>query len=298
MNKIISKRYLFAVSLIIMLSGCKSHVLEKQGDRQDHYPTLQNTQTLLFIHGMYLTSESWEAWQAYFEAEGFTTVAPDWPLHELSVTELNALHPDPILGELQLSDVVDHYREALAQLEEKPIAIGHSMGGLIAQILLEENLIAGAIALNSAPPFGVISVEPQFLKANWPMLNPIHSASTPIQMGFEHFQYAFANGMELEAQQAAYDQFMVPESRRVGRATTTSAAKINTDVSRGPLLIISGGIDRTITPSLNYTNFQIYDNSPAITDYKQFPNRNHWTTGDTGWQTVAAYSLDWIEQNR
>lgn len=280
------------------LSACYQNIQEEQGERKPEYASLGESKTILFIHGMYLTPDSWSNWEDHFQAQGYETHAPAWPLHDLSVAEQNQLHPSDTLGNLTLEAVLNHYRAYLATLDEKPIAIGHSMGGLIAQMLLEEGLLSAGIALHSAPPFGVISAEPKFLKANWPMLNPLISVDQPIQLTFPQFQYGFANGMELSQQQSAYQTYLVPESRRVGRVTTTRAAELKLDEARGPLLLVSGGIDRTITASLNYANYRAYRNTPAITDYKQFPTRNHWTIGMTGWQEVADYCVNWIENQR
>lgn len=291
-------RILISILTLSSLTACYKHIEEEQGQRNPEYATIQDSKTIIFIHGMYLTPKVWQPWEEYFQAQGYETHAPAWPLHELSIEEQNQLHPSDTLGALTLKEVLNHYRAYLATLDEKPIGIGHSMGGLIVQMLLEEGLLSGGIALHSAPPFGVISAEPAFLKANWPMLNPLISSNEPIQLTFQQFQYGFVNGMNELQQKAAYDGFMVPESRRVGRATTTSAAKLALDLPRGPLLLVSGGIDRTITTNLNYANFRAYRDTPAITDYKQFPQRNHWTIGMDGWQEVADYSLAWIEAQR
>lgn len=298
MKKSIYIKTLLFLCFITLLSACKAHIDEEKGPRQDQFPRIENSRQVLFIHGMYLTPLAWQQWQQYFEANGYETLAPAWPLHESSVEQQNDLHPSPELGELSLNQIIDHYRGILSELEEKPIAVGHSMGGLITQILLQENLIAAGIAIDSAPPFGVLTLEAKFLKANWPMLNPIYSAADPIKLTFKQFQYGFTNNMELDDQQQAYATYIVPESRRVGRATTTTASRIDSTVARGPLLLISGGEDRTITASLNHLNFERYKNSPAITDYKQFPERNHWTIQQDGWEHVADYSLKWISENR
>ncbi|HAG92895.1 MAG TPA: alpha/beta hydrolase [Gammaproteobacteria bacterium] len=291
-------RILTTAALLFSLGACKLNVIEEEGPRSAEFSRIGNSQTIVFIHGMYLTPAVWNDWQNYFEAQGYETHAPAWPLHEFSVEEQNQLHPNATLGELSLKDVLNQYRAFINTLDEKPIAIGHSMGGLVAQMLLEEGLLSGAIAIHSAPPYGVLSAEPEFLKANWPMLNPLISVDEPIQLTLSQFQYGFANGMEESEQQAAYEEYLVPESRRVGRATTTKAAQLQFDVAREPLLLIAGGIDRTITARLNYANFQAYRRTPAITDFRQFPQRNHWTIGMSDWQSVANYIAQWIEAQR
>lgn len=283
---------------VCWLTACKFSVLEQQGPREPEFERLGASQSIVFIHGMYLTPDAWGPWQDFFEAQGYTTYAPAWPLHELSVMEQNQQHPSAALGELTLEDVLNRYRNFVLELDEKPIVIGHSMGGLIAQLLLQEGRVSGAVALHSAPPYGVISAEPAFLKANWAMLNPLIPAGEPQQLTLKQFQYGFVNGMDAEQQQAVFERFVVPESRRVGRSTLTRAASLDLAVARGPLLLVAGGEDRTITARLNYANFDAYEATPAITDYRQYPERNHWTLGMAGWEIVAGDVVDWIEQQR
>lgn len=150
--------------------------------------------------------------------------------------------------------------------------------------------------LHSAPPFGVLSADPNFLKANWPHINPFLSLAQPTQLTLE--QFAFMEDLDTETQLNAYTDYVVPESRRVGRAPLNEVARINTEQARTPLLFIAGGKDNIIPASLNYANFRKYENTPAITDYKQFPERNHWTLLQPGREAVAAYIEDWLEQNR
>lgn len=279
------------------LWACKANVQEQKGPRDPEFQTITASKTIVFVHGMYLTPNSWDEWETHFQDLGFTTYSPAWPLHDLPVDEQNALHPNSSLGTLTLPMLLQHYRDFIATLDEAPILIGHSMGGLVVQLLLEENSAAAGIVIHSAPPFGVISIEPKFLKASWPILNPALNPSEPSKLTFKQFQYGFVNGMDLTIQQDAYAHYCVPDSLRVGRSSLTSAAKVDTSVSRAPLLIIAGGRDNTVTASTNYANFRLYHKTPAITDYKQFPDRNHWTLKQDGWQAVADYTANWIEEN-
>lgn len=290
--------YFFIFLMAHFMAACNPDILEEKGRREPGYQITADSHTVLFIHGMYLTPAVWSEWESHFQDLGYTTLSPAWPHHELGVEEQNNLHPRAGLGELTLGEVVDHYRNIIATLDEKPIVIGHSMGGLITQILLQEGLIAAGIAINSAPPQGVVSAEANFLKANWPHLNPLAPASEPVRLTLSEFGYGFTNGMSPQAQQAAYDNFAVPESRRIGRATLTTEAAIDDTSARAPLLIIAGGQDNTITRLLSYLNFTKYNNTPAITDYRQFADRNHWTIRAAGWETVASYVQGWIVETQ
>lgn len=253
-------------------------------------------QTVMFIHGMFMTPLCWEHWRSRFEAKGYTTLAPAWPGREESVRSLNDKHPDPGLGRLSLSDVVNHYTAEIKKRDKRPILVGHSMGGLIAQILLHQDLAAGAVAVDPAPPAGVFSAKWSFLKANWPMVNPFVSQFTPRKMSFEDFQYAFVNTLPLEEQRVAYQRYVVPESRRVPRESTGGIARINFRKQRPPLLIIAGSADNIIPASLNKSNHEKYRHSPSITDFKEFPQRVHFIIGQQGWEEVADFSAAWLKE--
>lgn len=289
---------LLVLPFIMLLAACNAKITEVTGPRLSNYHTISDSSTVVFIHGMYLTPKIWEGWEARFQAAGYATHSPAWPLHELPVENQNALHPSAELGALTLSAVLQHYRDFIATLDEEPILVGHSMGGLIVQLLLAEGIGAGGIAIDSAPPLGVISVDPAFLKANFPHLNPFQKAGVPVQLTLGQFQFGFANGMPEEQQLAIFQEQVVPESRRIGRSTLTTQAKVDASVARTPLLLIAGGKDHTIPASLNYSNFQIYSDTAAITDYKMFSDRNHLTIVQAGWEQVADYTLTWIDENQ
>ena len=290
---------LFVALLSLLLFACAAGPKSEQfqPDPKISHPISQ-TDSIVFIHGMYMTPEAWDEWQAYFQKLGYKTYAPAWPYHEVSVKEQKERHPYDNLAELRLRDIVSYYQEFIAKLEEPPIVIGHSMGGLVSQLLLAEGVTAGAVVINSAPPRGVLTMKPSFMKANMPHLNPFLSSSKPAQLTFEDFQYAFANDMPDEQQKKLYEKHMVPESRKVGRGALSSTAKVNYKAMRPPLLVISGGDDHIIPASLNYSNFKKYKQSPSVTYYKEFEGRNHLTLVQDGWENVASYIKGWIEDNK
>jgi alpha-beta hydrolase superfamily lysophospholipase len=128
------------------------------------------------------------------------------------------------------------------------------------------------------------------------MINPLISGSTPHEMSLEQFQYAFVNGLPLAEQKAIYDQQTVPESRQAARGALRKVAQIDFNKPRAPLLLLAGSTDNIIPASLNKTNFQKYQNSPSVTDFKEFPGRTHYGFGQTGWEELADYILDWLQQ--
>ncbi|WHZ10270.1 MAG: hypothetical protein OJF60_000709 [Burkholderiaceae bacterium] len=243
-----------------------------------------------------MTALCWEQWVTRFEGSGYQCLAPNWPGRDQPIDVLRKKHPDQQLGRLTLSNVVEHFTKVINTLDEKPILIGHSMGGLVVQLLLHRNLASAGVAISSAPPMGVFTTKLAFLKSNWPHVTPFASLSEPIEMGFARFQYTFVNGMPLAQQRAAYDKYVVPESRRVPRESLT--AKIDFKKPHPPLLLIAGSTDNLIPASLNKSNYTKYNKSDSITDFKEFAARTHFIVGQEGWEEVADHTLEWLSGTR
>ncbi len=255
-----------------------------------------SSKTVVFIHGMYMTPLCWEDWIKRFESKGHRCLVPAWPGRDKSVQSLQT--PDTSLGKLNLTGILDHLTKKIQALDEKPILIGHSMGGLAAQILHNRGLASAAIAIDSAPPAGVFTTEFSFLKANWAHATPFVNPNSPVIMTFERFQYAFVNGMSMDEQRAAFERYVVPESRAIPRQSLTSAAKIDFKKEHAPLLLIAGGSDNIIPASLSKTNYEKYKASPSVTDFKEFAGRNHFLLGQKNWEEIADYCMDWIAGKR
>jgi pimeloyl-ACP methyl ester carboxylesterase len=252
------------------------------------------TKTIVFIHGMYMNSLCWEKWITLFQAKGYRCLAPDWPGRDKPVEVLRKNHPDPQLGRLTLSGVLDHYADTIRTLNDKPILIGHSMGGLAVQLLLQRDIAAAGVALDPAPPMGVFTTKWSFLKSNWPHITPFVSGSRPIEMSFERFQYTFVNTMPLAEQRAAYERYVTPESRRVPRESLT--ARIDFTKPHPPLLLIAGSDDNIIPASLVRSNHRKYRRSPSITEFKEFAGRTHFIVGQKNWEEVANHILAWLDE--
>jgi pimeloyl-ACP methyl ester carboxylesterase len=253
------------------------------------------TKTIVFIHGMYMNPLCWEHWMDYFQTKGYQCLAPAWSGRDKAVEILRKQHPDPQLGNLTLSDVITRFADVIKSLAEKPILIGHSMGGLAVQLLLQKDLAAAGVAIDSAPPMGVLTTKWSFLKSNWPHITPFISQRKPIEMTFERFQYTFVNGMALTEQRAAYERYVVPESRRVPRESLL--ARVDFKQPHPPLLLIAGSSDHLIPASLNRTNYARYKSSNSVIDFKEFAGRNHFILGQKGWEEVAEYIHSWWIDN-
>ena len=251
--------------------------------------------TIVFITGAFVHSNCWDSWRRYFAEKGYHTIVPPWPHKEQSAEKLRLGHPASSIAKVRLGDLVEFYAKIVGELPEKPILIGHSMGGLITQLLLQRNLAEAGVAIHSLQPQGVFTFKFSFYKAGWGPLGFFTSTKKTYLMSFGEWQYAFTNGMSYEEQLDAYYRCVIPESKLVVRDAITSVAKVDFSKPHAPLLFIAGSTDRFIPPSLNYTNFKRYSDISSITAYKEFDGRNHFVLGQPTWESDADYIASWLE---
>ncbi|HEX4933825.1 MAG TPA: alpha/beta fold hydrolase, partial [Gemmatimonadaceae bacterium] len=219
-------------------------------------------------------------------------VAPDWPGREGDPAALRAAPPEA-LRSLTLAHLVAQFERAARELGDAPVIVGHSMGGLITQILLSRGVGARGVAIDSAPPTGVRSFALSHLRANAPVLWP---GSSPIVPSLDAWRYAFWHtGSEAEVR-AAYESEVVPESRLVGKGPLGDDGRVDFSARRGPLLMIAGQLDMIIPASLNRKNAARYDNARAPTDLVEMKGRTHYLCGAPGWEEVADRVLGFIEE--
>ena len=258
-----------------------------------------DTKNIVFVTGAFVSHTGWHEWQNYFESKGYNTIAPAWPYKDDSPAALRRKHPldNPGLANLTLTALVDHYANIVKRFPEKPIVIGHSLGGLITQIIVNKGLAAAGVAIHSVPPQGIFPYEFSFLKAGWEVLGLFTSLKKTYLMSFKKWQYAFVNGMPLGEQQKAYDENTIPESKRVARGGLTSAAAVDFDKAHPPLLLTSGSTDTIIPAHLNNRNFKKYkQRDDSILEYQEFEGRNHFVVGMPTWKEDADYILKWLNK--
>lgn len=254
------------------------------------------SKTIVFITGAFVGANCWDEWKTYFEDKGYKTMAPPWPHKDSSPEELRNRQPDAGIASIRLAGLTSYFENIIKQLPEKPILIGHSIGGLITQILMQRNIAAAGVAIHSVPPLGVFTFKWSFFKASWGPLGFFTSTKKSFLMSFKQWQYAFTNTMTCDEQTEAYYNFAVPESKLLVRDGLTKAAKVDFKKPHDPLLIVSGSKDNFIPASLNYSNYKKYKNNNSITGYKEFPGRNHFVLGQPTWKEDAGYIADWIEK--
>jgi pimeloyl-ACP methyl ester carboxylesterase len=252
---------------------------------------------VIFITGAFVSHNCWEIWQTYFTEHGYDAIAPPWPFKNGTASTLRAKHPnDENLATLTLHELVEYYVGIVKQLNEKPIIIGHSLGGLIAQILINRGLGSAAVSIHPVPPQGVFPYEFTFLRATWKLLGLFSSTRKTHLVSFKDFCRTFVNGLSKEEQMIAYDRYAIPESRTVARGGLTKAAAVDFNKKHAPLLITSGGRDNLIPVHLIQRNYKRYRKEGSVTDYKEFPSSNHGILTDPSWRQEADYVLDWLRR--
>ncbi len=251
---------------------------------------------IVFVTGAFVINKCWDEWEVYFRNKGYQTIAPSWPYKEASsAAELRNRQPnDTDLAHLTLGQLVNHYANIVKSFPEKPVIIGHSLGGLITQILINRDLGVAGVAIHSVPPQGVFPYEFSFLKAGWKALGLFTSLRKTYLMSLKDWQYAFVNDMPLEEQKASWEKFTVPESKTVARGGLTSAARVDFNKPHAPLLLTAGSTDNIIPAHLNRRNFNAYHKNGSVLEYKEFEGRNHFVLGQPGWEGDADFVYDWL----
>lgn len=248
---------------------------------------------IIFIHGMFQNPKSWDKWNTLFTAAGYHCQAPAWPLHEGEPASLRA-NPPTSLGDLSLNTVVAEIERA-ALSTENPILIGHSVGGLIVQLLLNRGIGAAGVAINSVAPNAMLDLHWSFVKNSATIANPL-KGNEPVYMDARTFHDAFANTLSEAAAAQAFETYATHDSRNVLRDCMMSDGHVDLDKPHAPLLMIAGEKDQIIPASLNEKNFKAYSDKPSITTFKQFANRSHYICGEPGWEEVANYTKTWLGQ--
>ena len=252
------------------------------------------SKTIVFIHGLFMNPTSWNHWVDFYTRKGYKCHAPAYKYHDGDPATLRT-NIDPGLENLTFGHVVSDLAAYIDALPEKPILIGHSMGGLAVQKLIGLDKGIAGVCIDPAPPQGIFSFKWSFLKANLPTINPLKGNSVCVP-SVKWFHYAFCNTMTMEQTQVEYGKFVVPESRNIPRSGTKDDGKVDFRKPHKPLLIIAGEKDNIIPSSLNRKNFMAYTDKNSRTDFKEFAGRTHYICGQQNWEEVATYISDWIDR--
>jgi pimeloyl-ACP methyl ester carboxylesterase len=255
--------------------------------------------TVVLVHGLWMTPRSWEHWVDYYQAKGMKVLTPGYPGFEIEVEALRA-NPE-IISELTVPETVDHLAAAIEQVAVPPIIMGHSFGGTLTQLLLARGLGSAGVVINSAPTEGVRVTPISQARSLFPALKSPANRHKPVGFTEDEFHYAFTNTLTAEESKLVWDRYAIPAPGRwvwdYGVIANFKPGHQDTWVDysadRAPLLFIAGEKDHIMPPSVNKSNAKHYHRSPALTDYHEFAGRDHWTCAAPGWEAVADYALDW-----
>lgn len=275
-------------------------ITEHEAQQVEH-ANATGRQPVVFVHGLWLLPSSWDRWAKVFEEAGYTALTPGWPDDPETVAEANA-HPE-VMAHKTVGQVADHFGEIVRGLKRKPAVVGHSFGGLLAQILAGRGLSSATVAVDPAPFRGVLPLPFSALKSAWPVLGNPANRNRAIPLTFEQFRFGFANAVgEAEAKEL-YETFAVPASgaplfqAAAANLNPWTEAKVDSDnPERGPLLIISGEKDNTVPWAIANASFKQQKDNAGVTEIVEMKNRGHALTIDSGWREVADTALAFVKR--
>ena len=258
-------------------------------------------QPIVFVHGLWLLPSSWDRWATLFETAGYTALKPGWPDDPDTVAEANA-KPE-LFARKTVGQVADHFDEIIGGLKKRPALIGHSFGGLLAQILAGRGLASVTVAIDPAPFRGVLPLPLSALKSAWPVLHNPANRKRAVPLTFEQFRFGFANAVSEEEARELYATFAVPASGaplfQAAAANLNPWTEAKVDVGnpeRGPLLVISGEMDNTVPWAIANASFKRQRHNPGVTEIVEMRNRGHALTVDSGWREVADTALAFVKR--
>jgi non-heme chloroperoxidase len=256
---------------------------------------------VVFVHGLWLLPNSWDRWATLFEEAGYAALTPGWPDDPETVEEA-AAHPEVFAGK-SIGQVADHFETIIGGLDRKPAIIGHSTGGLLTQILAGRGLAAVSVAIDPAPFRGVLPLPISTLKSSSPVLRNPANRNRAVPLTFEQFRYGFANAVSEEEAKQLYEDFAVPTP---GKPLFQAAAanlnpwtedKVDTkNPDRGPLLLISGERDHTVSWAIVNASFKQQQDNPGVTEIVKIKGHGHALTIDSGWREVADTALAFVQR--
>jgi pimeloyl-ACP methyl ester carboxylesterase len=245
---------------------------------------------------------SWENWIERYSRRGYHVLAPAWPGMDVPIEQLRA---DPSAVErLGVEEIVDHYDAIIRDLNAPPIIMGHSFGGAFTEVLLDRGLGAAGVAIDAAAVRGITKLPFSQLKVGFPVLKSPANDHRAVALTFDEFHYAFTNTMNDDDARAVYDRYAAPGPGRVlfqgAFANFNPHSPLRVDFhndDRAPLLLIGGGADHVVPAVVDRSTAKHYDKSGAVTEYKEFPGRSHFTLGQEGWEEIADYALRWAVEH-
>jgi non-heme chloroperoxidase len=256
---------------------------------------------VVFIHGLWLLPSSWDNWAGLFEEGGYAPLTPSWPDDPETIEEARA-NPD-VFAKKTVGQVADHTAEIIGKLTKKPAVLGHSTGGLLAQIIAGRGLSAATVAIDPGPFRGVLPLPVSALKSASPVLKNPANRGKAVTLTLDQFKYGWANALDDDEAKQIYEQYHVAAPgialNQMANANLNPATEAKVDTKnpdRGPLLIIDGEKDHTVPWAIANASFKRQRRNPGVTEIVKIPNRGHSLTIDSGWREVAQTSLDFVKR--
>jgi non-heme chloroperoxidase len=256
---------------------------------------------VVFVHGLWLLPSSWDRWSELFEAAGYVALTPGWPDDPETTAQASA-HPE-VFAHKSIGQVADHFAAIAGSLAEKPAIIGHSFGGLLAQILAGRGLAAVSVAIDPAPFRGVLPLPISALRSASVALGNPANRQRAVPLTYDQFRYAFANAVPEDEAKQLYETFAVPASglpifqAAAANLNPWTEAKVDTEnPDRGPLLFVSGEQDHTVPPQVTNASYKRQQRNKNVTEIAEIPGRGHALTIDSGWREVAETALAFVRR--
>jgi pimeloyl-ACP methyl ester carboxylesterase len=256
---------------------------------------------VVFIHGLWLLPSSWDRWAELFEEAGYAGVTPSWPDDPETIEEART-NPD-VFAKKTLGQVADHSAEVIGRLTKKPAVMGHSTGGLLAQIIAGRGLSAATVAIDPGPFRGVLPLPLSTLRSAWPVLSNPLNRGRAVTLTLDQFKYGWANALSDEEAKQLYETYHVATpgvalmQMAFANVNPWTEAKVDTsNPDRGPLLIIEGERDHTVAWAIANASYKRQRRNPGVTEIKKIANRGHSLTIDSGWREVAETALAFVKR--
>jgi non-heme chloroperoxidase len=262
---------------------------------------MPSSKPVVFVHGLWVHSDAWQGWMDVYRKAGYQPVAPGWPGDSGSVAATR--QNSAAVGNRGLEEITASYLRVIESLDAKPVVVGHSFGGLIAQKILASGHAAAAVAVDPGQIKGVKPVPFAQIRSGFPVLSKPGNKKRAVSLTKKQFRYAFGNAIPEEESDALFERWAIPgPGKPLFEASTAnfskhSPAAVDTKKNdRGPLLVIGGGRDHTVPEVVAKAAYKLYAQSSATTDYKSFPDRGHSLVFDHGWPEIADYTLTWLQR--
>ena len=283
-----------------MKDKAQAPITEHETKQVDRANTAGST-PVVFVHGLWLLPTSWDRWAELFEKNGYTALTPGWPDDPDTVAQAKG-HPE-VFANKSVGDVADHFEDVIRGLKKKPAVIGHSFGGLLAQILAGRGLAKVSVAIDPAPFRGVLPLPISSLRSASPVLKNPANYHRAVPLTYEQFRYSFANAVSEDEAKELYAAFSVPTSGEplfeaaFANLNPWTEAKVDTkNPKRGPLLILDGEKDHVVPWAIANASYKRQRRNDGVTEIMKVPGRGHALTIDHGWQEVADIALAFVQK--